>query len=178
VALLYAPEHPDNPDDGGATAFMHLSEGPTGTAETLDAMVRLTKVYRSTLPIRQLAERIINTIPGKSYYEEVMAVRDWVRDNIRYTQDVYDVETLQTPLALLNSRQGDCDDQAMLVGALLQSIGKPIRYRAIGLQADQYDHVYAETRAFGSGPWISVETTENVPLGWQPQYAISMVRFV
>lgn len=145
-------------------------DGPEGVAATLSAMVRLTKIYRSTTAIRDAAERIISGVGEKDYWKELAAVQAWVRDAVRYTRDVFDVETLKTPLETLRSMTGDCDDKALLAGALLQSIGVKVRYVAVGNESPgEFDHVYVEARM--GDHWVGVETTEQVPLGWRPDSA-------
>lgn len=143
-----------------------LPDGPAGVATTLNLMVRLTKQFSSNEVIRDLAEQIIADVPPKDYRGEIAAIQQWVKDHIRYTRDVWNVETLKTPLALLQSAQGDCDDQALLVAALAASIGFEPRFHAIGFAPFEYEHVFAEVKL---GPsWVSVETTEPVPIGWIP----------
>lgn len=123
------------------------------------------------LPFRQLAFSIVRGIPNKDFRGEVEAVQKWVRKNIRYTRDINGVETVATPDKTLEFGQGDCDDQSVLVATLLESIGFPTRFKAIGLSPGFYSHVFPEAEI--NGQWVSVETTLNVPLGWQPKDARS-----
>lgn len=155
-----------------------IPEGSAGIGATLDAMVGLTRQYRTDLTVRRLAEQIVVAVPSKSWYGEAEAIQNWVRNNIRYTMDVADVETLKTPVALLHDRFGDCDDMSLLAGALLSSIGHPVRYVATGSNGlGDYDHVYLQTKI--GNKWIGVETTEPVALGWQPISSIlPLVRHV
>lgn len=167
---------PEVTDSNRPNTLGYLPEGVAGIRATLNAMLYLTRQFLATLEIRDLAEAIIAGIPNKDYDGEIEAIQQWVRDNIRYTRDPYNVETLKTPLELIASRQGDCDDQALLVGTLAASIGFPVRYVAIGNNADRaYDHVYCEVKL--GTVWVSVETTECVSIGWQPQSNIKpMIR--
>lgn len=114
--------------------------------------------------------QIIRDIPGKNYTAEVRAIRNWVVRTIRYTRDVNGIETLQTPEKTIEYRQGDCDDHAMLVATLLESIGHPTRFRAIAVNnRQQFTHVFTETKI---GPrWVSVETTEDWSIGFIPKNA-------
>lgn len=171
--MLLQPEQ-EKPSD----ELVAIPDGQAGIAATLAQMVRLTKEYRTNPVIRRLAESIVTAVPSKNWYTEAAAIQEWVRNNIRYTQDVYDVETLKTPLTLLMDRYGDCDDMSMLAGTLLQTIGHPVRYVAVGTQEPgQFDHVYVETR-IGSR-WVALETTEQVGLGWTPpQITARMIRNV
>jgi transglutaminase-like putative cysteine protease len=83
---------------------------------------------------------------------------------------------VQAPDVTLRDRQGDCDDQAVLIGALLTSIGHPVRFVAVGFRPGQFAHVYAETPI---GPnWVAVETTENWPVGRAPRGVSHMVQKV
>lgn len=109
---------------------------------------------------------IVAPVPNKAYAGEARAIKEWVRQNIRYTRDINGVETLQIPEKTLEFEQGDCDDHSILVAALLESIGHPARFRAISTGGSAFNHVYVETRI---GPrWLSVETTENWPMGHVP----------
>ena len=109
---------------------------------------------------------IVARVPGKAYALEARAVQDWVRDNIRYTRDVNNVETIATPEKTMEFGQGDCDDQAVLVAALLESIGHPTRFRAIACGSRRFNHVLTETKI--GTRWLTLETTESWPMGHIP----------
>lgn len=142
-----------------------LPDGVAGVAATLGAMVAMTKQYRSNAVIHQLASNIVAGLPGKSYFDEAASVQNYVRNAIRYTMDTYDTEVVQSPLVTLSRGQGDCDDQSLLVGALLQAVGHPVRYVAFSVD-NGGGHVFTET--YIGNRWYSVETTEPVPVGWWP----------
>lgn len=133
-------------------------------------MRRFVRVFRVHPKIVELARSIVAAIPQKNYAAEAEALRAWVAQNIRYTQDVYDVETLQSPLVTLEMRQGDCDDQSTLLAALLNAVGHEARFVAVGMGApDEFEHVIVETKI--GERWLPAETTEPVTLGeypWQP----------
>lgn len=141
-----------------------LPEGDAGTRATLQVMAALVRQYRKTMPIRELALDIVHRVPGhKNFSGEAAAITFWVRDHIRYVRDVNDVETVQTPLKTLDFGQGDCDDQATLMGALLQAVGFRTRFMAVKLSpSGPYVHVL--TQAHINGDWVPLETTEN----WAP----------
>ncbi len=137
-------------------------------------MGRLVKEAKKTLPIRQTALSLVNGERQKDWTEEVNRIFEFVRDQVRYVRDVRGVETLQTPGKTLEFRQGDCDDKATLACTLLESIGHPCRFVAIGYGAPgHFDHVYAETKI---GPrWIALETTEPVDFGVKPMSPDSLM---
>jgi len=133
------------------------------------AMVRLTKVYRSTIPVRDRALALIAGVDHKDYMGQYAAIYAWVRDAVQYVRDVVDVETLQTPIETLRSMAGDCDDKSLLLAALLQSVGFAVRFVAVGFDGpDSFDHVYIEARV--GQHWIAADATEREYLGWYPPH--------
>ncbi len=149
---------------------MALPPGAAGTRATLDLMRRLVRQYKKSLPIRQLAFAIIDRVRGrghKNFLAQIRAVHAYVRDNIQFVKDITGVETLATPIKTLEHRKGDCDDQAVLLASLLESIGHPTRFVAVKTNPlGPYVHVYVETKA--DSRWIPVETTERWPAGMGP----------
>lgn len=143
-----------------------LPDGPDGTRRTLEIMADLVRQYRKNDQIRQLAANLVKDVTPKDWIGEIKAIRDYVQNEIRYTRDVYDTETLHTPDEIIFRKHGDCDDKSLLVATLLQAIGHPARFVAIGFVPDEYSHVYPETRI--GTRWFTVETTEPVELGWIP----------
>lgn len=152
---------------------MGIPDGPNGTRETLNIMRRLVRLARTDPTIRALAEDIIQNVPPKEGAQEIDALRVWIRQNIRYTNDTNGVEMLQTPQALLRSGNGDCDDQATLLATLAEAIGYPARFAAVGFSPDEFEHVFTEVRL--GTRWIPAETTESVDLGWYPPGVVSRI---
>jgi transglutaminase-like putative cysteine protease len=143
-----------------------LPDGVAGIKYTLAQMVKYAQAGRKSPPVRFLAEQIVRDVKPKSYTEEARAIQEYVRDHIRYTRDIRGTETLATPDQTIRRGVGDCDDMSLLASALLESIGHPTRFVAVGASPGDYSHVLVETRVGRN--WIPVETTENVPLGWYP----------
>lgn len=145
-----------------------LPAGPRGTRATLRDMARFVRAYRKEIPIRELALSIVRSVPGhKNFRGQIEALHKYVQNRIQYVQDIRDVETLQTPIKTLEYGQGDCDDQATLLAALLESVGFHTRFIAVQLQhGGPFVHVYAEVNLGRS--WFPVETTERWPAGKGP----------
>jgi transglutaminase-like putative cysteine protease len=118
---------------------------------------------KKALPVRQLALQLTQGLPQKDYVGEVKRIHAFVRDRIRYVKDVRGVETVQTAVKTLEMGQGDCDDKAVLAASLLESLGHPTRFVAIGFQKGLFQHVYLDTRI--GDKWLALETTEPWPLG-------------
>lgn len=144
-------------------------------------MRQLARQGRQNPEIRTLAQSLTNHLPGKNWIAEIKVLHKFVRDQIRYLRDINGVETIQTPEQLLRTRSGDCDDQATLLASLLESIGHPARFRAVGFKPGRLEHVYVETQVGRGGrkKWLPLETTENVEIGWRPPRIVeTMVRHV
>lgn len=151
-----------------------IPSGVGGTVATLDEMVKLTREGKQQLPVRLAAMDAIKDIPGKAYRQEADAIQRYVRDRIRYTQDINNIETLTDPATTLELGQGDCDDKSVLVASMLESVGHPTSFVAIGFRSGRFDHVYVETKI--GNDWVSVETTEQEGLGWVPRGVMNTIR--
>ncbi len=146
------------------------------TRETLKAMRLLVLAGKVSPRVRQLAESVVAPLRGKDYRGEVEACFDCVADRVRYLRDPFEVEMLHTTDQALDSGQADCDGQAVLLAAMLESIGHRTRFCAVGFQPHIYTHVYCETpighkigRAGKRVPnWHACDTTEPHGVGWRP----------
>ena len=146
--------------------MLEIPDGSAGTKATLNLMRSLVIDYRAHEAIRSLTASLVRDLKSKDYVGEVKAIHRYVRDSIRYLRDVHDVETIHTPDEIIFRKQGDCDDKSLLAATMLQSIGHPVRFVAVGFVPDEFEHVYPETKI--GDRWFSVETTEDVEIGWQP----------
>lgn len=134
-------------------------------------MSELVKRSKKNPDLRAFALSLVRRNGQKDYAGEVRDIHAFVRDRIRYVKDVTGVETLHTPEKLLELRQGDCDDKSTLLASLLESIGHPTRFIAVGFRPGRFDHVYVETKI---GPrWVGLETTEPWPPGRVPPNPIT-----
>lgn len=112
-------------------------------------------------------------VRAKDYLGEIKALFEWVQHNIRYTRDPHRVELLHSARRMLELRAGDCDDMTILLGAMLQSIGHPVRIVVVGPNPKRpglFTHVYPEVRF--RGRWIAVDATAPHPMGWQPRSVV------
>lgn len=141
--------------------------GDPGVAKTLQVMRDLVRTWRVHPMVRNLAKQITRACPPEGWACEVATLHAWVRDQIKYVRDVYDVETVQAPDVTLRDRSGDCDDQSVLLAALLQSIGHPVRFAALGFHPGApFSHVLCEARI--GGYWRPCETTRPWRVGQYP----------
>lgn len=145
---------------------MMLPKGREGVRETLNLMSKIVKAGKKNQTVRQTAVELTQGFRQKDWMREIQSLFDFVKSRIRYVRDIRGVETLHTPDKILENEQGDCDDKSILVASLLEAIGHPTRFVAVGFQPGKYSHVFVETKV--NNRWIALETTEPVPLGWRP----------
>ena len=143
-----------------------IPDGAQGTRATLKMMAKIVRDYSTNLAIRNYANDLTMRCPNQDYSGEAECLFLFVRDKIRYLQDVNGVETLQTPDVTLHNQSGDCDDKSTLLASMLESIGHCARFIAVGFErANTFEHVFVETLV--GRDWIALETTVNgAPMGW------------
>lgn len=118
----------------------------------------------------------------RDYKGQAAAILAWVQKNIYYANEPG--ERLQDPLYTLRVRYGDCDDMAILLAALYESIRLPWRYVLSGRNRKgklvrwvegtskvraQWSHIYVVVGypPYTPKQWFYAEPTlANVPLGW------------
>ena len=144
-----------------------IPSGSAGVSVTLKLMRQLALDGKKDMTVRMKATGLIAHLQQKNFLGEIKALHRFVRDEIRYVRDIVGVELLQSPVKTLEFAQGDCDDKATLLAALLLSIGHPSRFVAVGKAPGKFSHVYVET-LFGNRQWLALETTEPVDAGWRP----------
>ena len=164
-------------------SFFVQSDGDKGISQTLIQMRDAILASDKTRVIKTKARELITGIAPNDEVGQVTAVFTWVRDNIPYVRDIYGVEEITQPDRLLesfmskkNDYSSDCDDKAMLVSALLRSIGFRTRVEALAInQPTGYDHARAAVFMQSKGVWWPLETTKpgiSAGVGLQSQRPI------
>lgn len=105
------------------TALNSRAPFPLGSQANSEAMyLKATdQVQANSSEISSMARQL--TKGAKSEYEAVMAVTNWVADNIKYTFNPPQYDAAYT----LTTRSGNCQNFAHLSIALLRSVGIPAR---------------------------------------------------
>lgn len=144
-----------------------------GSASHVDTLRHMRAFVHESLRhpdqiVRECALSLVANCPERRWVAEVAACHGYVRDAIRYVRDPEEFELVQSPEKTLQYRQGDCDDKATLLAALLKSLAHPTRFVAIavGSPSAPFSHVLCESKV-GDG-WWSLETILPVPMGWYP----------
>lgn len=149
-----------------------IPEGREGVAATLRLMRQVTRKYKTNQRVRLLAIGLVKPLDGtrKNYGEQVKRLFDFVQNNIGYIRDIRGVETIQTPDVTLQLGAGDCDDKSTLLATLLESIGHPTRFYAMGFFPSKFSHVIVQTKV--GNKWVSLDATEPHGVGWEPPHIV------
>jgi transglutaminase-like putative cysteine protease len=151
--------------------IVRVPKGRRGTLVSARLIADLIREGARDFYVRQRAIQIFREAGArpKDRWAEVCALFHWVRNNIRYTRDIFRVELLHTARRMLELRAGDCDDMTILLGAMLVSTGHPVRLVLAGFRSKRphsYSHIYPEVNV--RGKWIALDATMNRPIGWAP----------
>jgi len=156
----------------------HIPSGWRGTQKTVEHVQALIRAGAKDFYVRQKAIDILleKHVKPKDYPAEIKALLEWVQQHIRYTKDTYQVEVLHSARRMLELRAGDCDDMTILLGAMLEAIGHPVRLVLSGqdpLRQDLFTHIYLEV--FHKGRWIPLDATMSYPMGWAPKTLVKKI---
>jgi hypothetical protein len=170
----YVPPPPATP----RVERRHIPGGLAGTRTTVEHVARLIRNGARDFYVRQKAIDILlaRRVPAKDYLGEIDALFRWVQRNVRYTKDPFRIEVLHSARRLLELRAGDCDDMTILLGALVKSVGHPVRIVLTGPDAgrpDLFSHIYLEAQH--RGQWIPLDATMPHAMGWSPRAPVRHV---
>jgi hypothetical protein len=170
----YIPAKPGEPK----ISLKGISKGYLGTRKTLEHIQVLIRQGVKVFYVRQKAIDILlaRGVRPKDYLGEIKALFEWVQQNVRYTKDPFKVEVLHTARRMLELRAGDCDDMTILLGAMLEAIGHPIRLVIVGPDPTRphfFSHIYLEANY--KGKWIPLDPTMPYPPGWEPRMLVKMI---
>ena len=159
-------------------ALEAIPKGYAGTLRTVAHVIDLIKAGAKDFRVRQTAIGILRRrgVRPKDYLGEIKALFEWVQEHIRYTRDPFRVEVLHSPRRMLQLRAGDCDDMAIVLGAMLEAVGHSVRLVLTGtdpLAPDRFTHIYIE--ALCRGRWVPLDATMPYPMGWAPRAPVRKV---
>src|SRR6266571_6606852 len=155
--------------------LLSIPDGAAGVRRTLKLMGRLVRRGKLTLNVRLAAVQVVEAAECLQRDRTciVRALHSFVRDRIRYVNDVRGVETVQFPERTLQFKAGDCDDKTVLLASMLEALGFKTRLHAVGFQPGVLSHVYPEVKL--GNIWVPLETTEPWEPGREPQAVANMV---
>lgn len=178
---------------GAPFAVEHLTirDGDAGTADTVDLMAGLIRDGAVDPLVRRQAIAIIAGTAPRDYDAQLAALRAWVSRHVVFLRDPTVAELLHSPRLMVQSIMTnpsgvihvDCDDVAILAGALGMSIGLLCRIVTVAFRdpttpaapvgwltrilrgfdgAEPYAHTWSELSCpVGSPQWCDMDTTRS-----------------
>lgn len=142
----------------GSLSFT-IADGDAGIEQTISMIRTLVHQGVRDVTVNRTALEILQGVPPHEPELEAQAIYNWVRKNIRFTNDIYGAETLRPAAEILRVRAGDCDDiNGILLPTLLESVG--IQSRLVTIAADDarpdnFSHIYCEANL--DGAWTPLD---------------------
>ncbi len=128
--------------------------------------------------VRSVTEQITRGLRPKEYGGEIVALRNWAIEHVRYQNDPLHVELVKDPQRLCEeflrhgTATGDCDCVATLIGAMALQLGRNAEFVAAGFgEPHSYSHVFTRIQV-PKGPWLVCDTVA----GTQERRMIERIR--
>jgi transglutaminase-like putative cysteine protease len=156
--------------------YRALLDGDAGTFQTLDAMKAavLGRIgpdysgYQDPFNIRA-ARSICAGAPDQSERARIVALFNWVINNITYEPHPINQQTLQDARRTLELKRGDCVSLSVLLATLLACQGIPSRFAAQWVDGESASHVYVEV-FLPRGELLALDAVaKDQPIGWRQQ---------
>ena len=125
-----------------------VGHGASDAEQILSVLSDLIFEYGTDPQVRVRTTSLFDGIGNDDRQGQFSAITHFMEDNVRYVRDPLGVEYVRSPTAMFREldqfkmANGDCDDQVLLSGSMLHSVG--FRVRPIGLHlfnSDYFDHV-------------------------------------
>lgn len=114
-----------------------------------------------------LTRNVIKNVEERNKFAQADAILKWTKENIKYLDDVKNVDTVATPILTAKEyKQGDCDDISTLLASMLLSINIPTRFAIIKVFGKEFEHVYVEAQL--NGRWRAIDPVNRSSyIGWE-----------
>lgn len=152
---------------------INIASGDLGTDQTVHEMANLIRAGALTPQVRNVASRLVAGMSDP--VRQMLALRQWLSSHFQFVRDPASGELLHDTTYLLNqvanegAAIGDCDDAAILGGALACAVGFRVALITVavddGSADDQaaglpYSHVWASVAApDGPAQWMEFDIT-------------------
>jgi hypothetical protein len=139
--------------------FEDVGFGSIVTSNTMTLMRNIINASVRSYYVRRWAEKI--TEYADDDYSRAEAIFNFIVSNSRYVPDPVGLELLKSPEVSLqlievgNQPAMDCDDSAILMGALMMAVGIPYALRAVSFN-EEYSHIYGLVKIKDRG-WIPID---------------------
>ena len=160
-----------------ASRSLVIAEGDPGTAQTVSEMATLIRDGALTPDVRNTAVNLVGQIDDP--LRQLLFLRSWLERNFRFVRDPASGELLHAPDYLMaqvrehGAARGDCDDAAILAGALACAVGFQVALITVAVGKGKsrgallpFSHVWASASppfackdASGRQVWVEFDVT-------------------
>ena len=131
------------------TVRYRVGYGASDAEQILSVLSRLIAEYGVDPRVRRFTTSLFSDSVGNDDRSgQLSEITNWVADYVRYVRDPLGIEYVRSPTTMLDEydkfgmANGDCDDQVLLSGSMLHSIGFAVRPVGVHLFDSQFhDHV-------------------------------------
>jgi len=144
---------------------MRAFRGAEDTVRTMIAGVKGHRGERSVL-LRSLTEQVVRDLWPKDYLSEIIAIRNFVAEKVRYLNDPLTTEWVKDPQRLAEEimahgrSNADCDELCALILAMTRQCGRQGQVIVVGfnpMAPGHFSHTFARVKEPKSGKWIVVD---------------------
>ncbi len=160
-----------------------IANGDAGVRQTVEHIANLIRDGVASPTVRAAATAIVGGLSPHEPLEHIYAIREFLSAHIRFLRDPSGVELLHSPdwmleeIANRGAAHVDCDDVAILGGALAGSVGLRVALVTVAFldRRNPLSHIWASTSppvqlldSNGQQVWIDLDTTrpsQALPVG-------------
>ena len=111
--------------------------------------------------VRSVTEEVVGALQPKDYLGEILAIRYWVTEHIRYVNDPLHVEVVKDPERIMEEilargqASEDCDGIALMISTMCLQVGRVPEFVVVGFgEPGHYSHVFSRVKEPRSNQWI------------------------
>jgi hypothetical protein len=137
--------------------------GPETTINTMRQLCLGARGERSML-VRGAVEYCTRGLLNKDYLSEILSIRNFVAERVRYQNDPVALELVKDPQRLVEEMArhviavGDCDDIALLLATMGRQLGRESEFITVGFGApNNFSHVFTRVREPKTARWVVLD---------------------
>ena len=145
------------------TIRYRLGYGATDAEQILHTLSSLMFEYGVDPEVRRFTTSLFHGCGNDDRSCQFKSVTDFMEDRVRYVRDPLGVEYVRAPTVMIREAReygmanGDCDDQVLLSGSMLFSVGFEVRPIGLHLFTNEYyDHVAMQVLK-DDGVWVTYD---------------------
>lgn len=122
--------------------------------------------------VRGAVEYCTRGLLNKDYLSEILSIRNFVAERVRYQNDPVALELVKDPQRLVEEMArhviavGDCDDIALLLATMGRQLGRESEFITVGFGApNNFSHVFTRVKEPKTSRWIVLDPVAGTKEG-------------